>query len=269
MRPTPKAQTPASDRELPTDLLDAVSENERSALRSLFSSFVDGGGKQIVISTQSQSRPEQATEIVHVVFRDCIGSLGAICAALASRRISISRVNAFTTPSGIAVDTFHVDSFDEEAESVLRSCLHKKLLDATRAPSEGLAILPESYASVTTPAERDAHRRMHAAWLDCGKVGVQLERGEVVDGDGADVLLFLVFRDVEGALAVVTSALASSGVNVKRVAAFCSSNGPVAIDTFQLESFNLEAESTLMEHLTEHLSEIEGESKHGGSAWVS
>ena len=79
------------------------------------------------------------------------------------------------------------------------------------------------------------------------------------------MLLHLVFRDVEGALAVITSALAASGVNVRRVAAFCASD--VAIDTFQLDAFTFDAESCLMEQLSAHLSEIEGESTHSGAAW--
>jgi len=191
-------------------------------------------------------------------------------AALASRQISISRTHAFTTQAGVAVDTFHVSSFDEESEMVLRSCLQKKLLDATGSASKDcIAKLPESYAIVTTPAEREAHHRLYCAWLDCGKTGVQMERGEVADTmhDSADVALHLVFRDVEGALAVITAALAASGVNVKRVSAFCSPSGPVAIDSFQVDALTLEAESTLMEHLMEHLSEIEGESQHAGNAW--
>ena len=81
------------------------------------------------------------------------------------------------------------------------------------------------------------------------------------------MLLHLVFRDVEGSLAVITAALAASGINVKRVAAFSTRDGPAAIDTFQLDELDDEAESTLVAHLTDHLSEIEGDSTHGGSAW--
>ena len=68
----------------------------------------------------------------------------------------------------------------------------------------------------------------------------------------------MVFRDVEGSLAVVTSALASCGVNVKRVTAFSTEPGPVAVDSFQLDTFNSEAEGVLREQITAHLHEIEG-----------
>jgi hypothetical protein len=90
----------------------------------------------------------------------------------------------------------------------------------------------------------------------------------VADSAGADVLLHLVFRDVEGSLAIITAALASCGINVRRVAAFSMANGPVAIDTFQLDRFDYEAEAALRGQLLEHLSEIEGDSEHGGNVWT-
>ena len=131
-------------------------------------------------------------------------------------------------------------------------------IDVANKENDGLPPgLPESYVHVTTPTERDAHRRMYHAWCK-NPIGVQLQSSKVADGDGADVLLYLVFRDVEGSLAVIAAALASCGVNVKRAAAFTTSKGPAAIDTFQLDSFDSEAEAYLTEQLTAHLGEIEG-----------
>lgn len=271
MRPSPQKGRPSKENPLtsplPEEVLDAVSADEIDALQQLYTAFMGGGGKGIHISTQSRPR----STLVHVVFNDCLGSLGAICAAFASRQISISCSRAFTSAAGVALDTFHVSSFDQESEAVLRACLQKKVLDAAgTASNDHMAVLPESYASVTTPAEREAHHRLYTAWLGCGKTGVQMERGEVADmiHSSADVVLHLVFRDVEGALAVITAALAASGVNVKRVSAFCSPNGPVAIDTFQVDTFDPEAEHTLLQHLMAHLSEIEGDSQHSGTIFA-
>ena len=58
-------------------------------------------------------------------------------------------------------------------------------------------------------------------------------------------------------------------VRARYFAAFSTPNRPaVAIDTFQLDAFDDEAERTLVAHLSDHLSEIEGDSQHGGSAWA-
>lgn len=243
--------------------LDAASNRE--AHQKLFSIWTNSGNAVIAISSQEQLHSR--TTLVHLVFEDCIGSLGAICSALASRSISIIRVHA-TTAEGVAFDTVEVSSFDPISEGVLRVCLEKKLFDAkNKDKSTGeLSGLPESYMHVTTPAERVAHSRMFADWLHNGRLGVKLMQTTVVDGDGADVLLHLVFRDVEGSLAVITAALAGCGVNVKRVAAFSTPHGPAAIDTFQLDSLPTDAERDVLEQLMAHLSEIEG-SQHGGSIW--
>ena len=94
---------------------------------------------------------------------------------------------------------------------------------------------------------------MFALWLESGSTGVQIAQSQVADGSVSDVLLYLVFQDVEGSLAVITAALAAGGVNIKRVAAFTTSNGPAVIDTFQLDCFPHEAESRLLQDLQAHL----------------
>ena len=95
---TPNAPSTSAGRyplsfPLPDDVLDAVSMDEIDALQQLYTAFMGGSGKDIHVSTQSRSR----STLVHVVFNDCIGSLGAICAAFASRQISISCTRAFTS----------------------------------------------------------------------------------------------------------------------------------------------------------------------------
>ena len=146
---------------LPQDYVETTSADERDAHERLYTTFMQGG-ETVAISTQL--RPNQDT-LVHIIFVDCLGSLGVMCAALASRGISISRVHAFTTGEGIAVDTFQVSTFDSDAEAVLRSCLEKKIFNTKnrdRSNSTGLAGMPESYMHVTTPAERDAQRQQQA-----------------------------------------------------------------------------------------------------------
>ena len=142
---------------LPETIVGTLNKGERDLLEPPYRAFVDGGCKDMMITGTLQP---DASVLVSIIFKDCIGSLGAICATLGSQRVAILRVHAFTTADGTAVDLLHVSSFANETEKVLRSCLEKKILDATSMASDGLTSLPESYAYVTTPAERDAHRRM-------------------------------------------------------------------------------------------------------------
>lgn len=255
--------TPLVDQ-LPSNYLAITTADEQHAHQKLFDSFMRFGG----VGISSQQRLHQTT-LLHIVFEDCIGSLGVICASLSALRINISSVRAFTTTHGVAIDSFEVSSFDAEAERALRSSLESKLVKPEES-NDLTAQLPHSYLQSTTPAERAAHSRMHRAWLEQGASGVQLQQTTVDDGDGADVLLHLVFRDVEGSLAVVTAALASCGVNIRRVSCFSTSQAPAcAFDTFQLDALQPEAEALLLEQLLGHLSEIEGDSEHGGSRWTS
>lgn len=240
---------------MPDDYVSATSAEERKAHEKLYESFKEGGSRGVVLS----SKPWKGGVRLMCVFEDCIGSLGVICAALASQRIMITRVSAFTTRTdSIGVDTFQLSSLGASAETVLRECLERKIFES-RGTHDGMdASLPETYAHVTTPTEREAHRRMFSAWRQNPK-GVQIEWSQGLEyASGSDVSLHLVFRDVEGSLAIITAALASCGINVKRVAAFTTRQGPTAIDTFQLDAFDADAEAFLAEQLNAHLREIEG-----------
>jgi UTP:GlnB (protein PII) uridylyltransferase len=250
--------------QLPSDYVNKTTSDERDAHQKLYNSFSSSRG----IAISFEQRLHQTT-LLHLIFEDCIGSLGVICAALTARKINICQVQAFTTKDGVAIDSFEVSSFDSDAEASLRATMEQKLVKSGEDGSNLIGQLPDSYLQATNPAERAAHSRMHAAWLASGAIGVQLEQTSVADGKVHDVLLHLVFRDVEGSLAVITSALASCGINIKRVACFSTSQTPsVAIDTFQLDVLEPEAEAMLLAQLLEHLSEIEGDSLHGGSRWL-
>lgn len=241
---------------LGSDYVASTALEERAAHQTLYESFLENGGGDIAIS----SEPRGDRFLVHMIFGSCTGALGVLCAALSSCNIDIYRVSAYTTSDMIAVVTFQVSTFPADAKLALKQCLEKKIFDASSTGRESSVMdgeLPGSYAHATTPSEREAHRRLYSAWCKSQR-GVQLEWTRMAEGDSADVLLLLVFRDVEGSLAVITSALASCGINLRRVAAYCTRQSRVAIDSFQLDNFGEESEALLREQLTAHLFEIEG-----------
>ena len=123
----------------------------------------------------------------------------------------------------------------------------------------------------SSPTCQSGRRGAGCAQPDASRVaeaspGVQLQQTTVDDGDGADVLLHLVFRDVgvaRGRHRGPRLVRWSSG------ACHCRHQAPACPDAFQLDAFQPEAEALLLEQLLAHLSEIEGDSEHGGSRWTS
>lgn len=61
---------------------------------------------------------------LHAVFRDAIGSLSTVTAVLTECGINIVRVSAFSTTSGIAINTFELSDFDEPSADLLRARLN-------------------------------------------------------------------------------------------------------------------------------------------------
>lgn len=250
---------------MPQDYQTATTAEERDAHERLYLKFCEqlgAGGDCLALS----SIPWHGGVLVHLMFPDITGALGAIAAVFASRGVEIWRVSAFTAssasaPTGgvrTAVATFHLSIFDGELEATLRERLKRRAHDFLEGDDTPIAGLPESYAYVTTAAERAAHQRMYNQWRK-QPIGVKLSWShEATVADGAHVALYLVFRDVEGSLSVITAALASCGINIKRVAAFTTQSGPAAIDTFQLDTFDAEAEKSVTDALSAHLYEIEG-----------
>ena len=61
--------------------------------------------------------------VLHIVFEDAAGSLSVLTTTLLETGVSIHRVAAFCTHSGVAVDTFELSGFNQATADLVRSRL--------------------------------------------------------------------------------------------------------------------------------------------------
>ena len=76
------------------------------------------------------------------VFVDKRGSLSAITSTLASLKINILGLSAFSTDTGIAIDTFEVDRFDESAAMSLIACMDGLYFFSSNLPTPRMLVSP-------------------------------------------------------------------------------------------------------------------------------
>jgi hypothetical protein len=75
-------------------------------------------------------------------FVDKRGSLSAITNTLASHGINILGLSAFSTDTGIAIDTFEVDRFDESAAMSLIACMDGLYFFSSNLPTPRMLVSP-------------------------------------------------------------------------------------------------------------------------------
>jgi acetolactate synthase small subunit len=184
------------------------------------------------------------------VFVDKRGSLSAITSTLASLKINILGLSAFSTDTGIAIDTFEVDRFDESAGKSLIACMEglaasRQVLSATVDPREERPLsshLPSSYITSTTAQERVTHAQLFQRLVQHTS-SVELSWHPLHDRPG--VVLSCVFVDRRGSLSAITNTLASHGINIAGLSAFSTDTG-IAIDTFEVDRFDESAAKSLI-----------------------
>ena len=258
-------------RQLPDTYSGGTTEIERLAHFDLFRKFqaeVENPGtndqtEPILVSWAPQSQGSKVV-LLHLCFRDVAGSLSAITAALAEYSIAIVRAAAFCTEAGVAIDTLELQCEDHgsmnEIVEVVRTRLRGLRLGglaslairagvaSTSTPSsrtqaskahenELTRQLPADYLQSTTAAERLAHLELYRSFIGAGDQYVALSWAPVSDEAHSHLMLHLVFRDAIGSLSAITSTLTELGINMVRVAAFCTEAG-VAVDWFELSHFD-------------------------------
>jgi acetolactate synthase small subunit len=185
------------------------------------------------------------------VFVDSLGSLSAITNTLASLGINILGLSAFSTDTGIAIDTFEVDRFDESAAKSLIACMEglaaSRQASSTKIvnPWEDLPLsshLPPSYITSTNAQERDTHAKLFHRLVQHTS-SVELSWHPLHDRPG--VALSCVFVDKRGSLSAITNTLASHGINILGLSAFSTDTG-IAIDTFEVDRFDESAAKSLI-----------------------
>ena len=251
-------------RQLPDSYTDSTTEHERVAHFELFKRFQaealhDSKKEPIVFSWGPM--PDGKAVALHACFCDVVGALNAVISTITERQFNIARVAAFSTFSGIAIDTFELNAFDQAAADILKDRLRSlidsslsstlsstllsrlpstgsfaRLSDAaasvagSNAPHDELARqLPADYLTSTTPADRLAHLELYRRFMG-GRGGggggeVFLSITPSPDEESTHLTLHAVFTDCIGSLAAITQTLTERGINLLRVAAFCTEGG--------------------------------------------
>ena len=116
---------PAPDAHLPPPFLTPTNVHEREMYAQELIHRLVHNKTTVELSWQPRSSPRSARPVIELlcVFVDMLGSLSAIASTLASLKINILGLSAFSTDTGIAIDTFEVDRFDESAAKSLIACM--------------------------------------------------------------------------------------------------------------------------------------------------
>lgn len=214
--------------------------------------------------------------LMHLCFRDVPGSLSAITATLTEHRVGIVRAAAFCTEAGVAIDTLELQHEDQGTMNDLMEAIKARLRGLSLGGLASLAVragvsssssgassrnqaahshenelsrqLPADYLQSTTAAERLSHLELYRSFVGGGDRHVGLAFAPVNDAAYSHVMLHLVFRDAIGSLSAITSTLTELGINMVRVAAFCTESG-VAVDWFELSHFDQSSADILTSRL--------------------
>lgn len=201
---------------------------------------------------------------LHVIFKDVHGSLSTITSAITERGIAISRVVAFTTDSGVGIDTFTLSTFDQPAADVLKRRLHSLItggrslmrrgspaLCAHAGSDELSRHLTSDYVASTTVADRLVHLELYRrlkGGVGGGGGGKVFLTWMPTEGHATHKLLYLVFADRIGSLGAITAALRERGISILRAVAFCSDAG-VGVTKLEVATFDRESAGVLTTRL--------------------
>ena len=246
-------KNPAPDEHLPQPILTPTNVHEREIDAKELVHRLVNNTTTVELSWQPRCLPRSAQPCIELlcVFVDSLGSLSAITNTLASLGINILGLSAFSTDTGIAIDTFEVDRFDESAAKSLIACMEglaaSRQASSTKIvnPWEDLPLsshLPPSYITSTNAQERETHAKLFHRLVQHTS-SVELSWHPLHDRLG--VALSCVFVDKRGSLSAITNTLASHGINILGLSAFSTDTG-IAIDTFEVDRFDESAAKSLI-----------------------
>ena len=277
-------------RQLPDHYLTSTTVDERRAHLELYSQFkmvLVGSGRRRE-DVYMDWKPQQKTVLLHLVFFDFTGSLNTVTATLAARSIDIVRVAAFGTRGGVALDTFEVSSFDEDAALLLKARFKMELdrLEAAdvagdsirQTASPGLDLqstqamleFPESYVQSTTPDERQMHAALFRDYEEQARrqqAGVNLQMSWACNAANTQVALHLLFPTCASLLGPTITLLQASSVSISAVASFSTSSNSFSILILHVApDFNDQVAQKLRAHLANVLASADnatGTLRHG------
>ena len=240
----------ALEAQLPGNYVAQTTSAQRTQHFELYKRY-EASTEEVLLSWAPLADGSANTEL-HAVFAKRLGELSTITTALNEKGIRVVRCVTFATNSGVAIDTFELTSFDQEAANHVKTALTGKAAPtaaaggATKnvvgggAADELVRQLPADYVTSTTPADRLAHLELYRRYSDSSTHGdgqdVHISWRPASDGT-TRVTLYAIFQDVVGSLSTITAALAERGINIVRVSCFNTEAG-VAIDSFELNDFD-------------------------------
>ena len=269
---------------LPDNYAASTTEVERVAHFELFKKYQSDEHEGAVSVTWSPQTMRDGTPCVslHMCFSDIIGSLNAITSTLTELGVSVYRVSAFCTDTGIALDSFELSHFDQTSADVIVKRLQMLESNTSRTRTSRVLFtgidelarhMPADYSTSTTAANRLKHLELYRQLNEDGDNGERVVISWELKPDGDDshnVLIHLAFRDCLGSLSAISSTLAERGINLIKVSAFSTDTG-VAIDMLEVNTFDLGSAAALKARLQSLISVQEGEDEAptewpGGSA---
>ena len=268
--------------ELPESYVHGTTVDERKAHSALFKLYQEhralGTPQQKV--QMMWNKAGKTSVVLYLVYEDVVGSLGVITASLRESRVDIHNIAAYSTASGVAVHTIQLSSnFNDDVAQTLKANLaselelhaafHAGTAEHRQTDERLLANMPGHYKSSTTPAERMEHLKLynalcnsrepvHLSWS--ARQSHRQSTNGSADGTRRSVVVHIVFVDVKGSLATITTSLHEAGVSIMRVAAYVTSSN-VAVDTFEVSAFDSATADLLRSRLTAQI-------QQGQASWT-
>ena len=109
---------------LPEAYESSTSEAERTEHFELYRALESSDGtREVLLSWAPAPEPSEHLVLLHAVFRDYFGSLATISAILNEAGVRVTRVAAFVTSTGVAIDTLELSAFDTPLADMMRARL--------------------------------------------------------------------------------------------------------------------------------------------------
>ena len=134
----------APDENLPLPILTPTNVHEREIYAKELVHRLVNNKTTVELSWRPRCLPRSGQPFIELlcVFVDKRGSLSAITSTLASLKINILGLSAFSTDTGIAIDTFEVDRFDESAAMSLIASMEGLYFSSSNLPTPVMLVSP-------------------------------------------------------------------------------------------------------------------------------
>ena len=155
--------------QLPGNYVAQTTSAQRTQHFELYKRY-EASTEEVLLSWAPLADGSANTEL-HAVFAKRLGELSTITTALNEKGIRVVRCVTFATNSGVAIDTFELTSFDQEAANHVKPPSRQGRPTAARGATKrrercGRRVvrqLPADYVTSTTPADRLAHLELYRA----------------------------------------------------------------------------------------------------------